>query len=74
MTTEEFADLIAVTTRTIQRRNRDRDIEGWPTPVRIGANILLYERVDVERFLLEAREKKKAQENKSASSNLSEVP
>jgi hypothetical protein len=55
MTTEEFADLIGVTTRTIQRRARDRDIEGWPTPVRIGPNITLYERLDVERFLQEAR-------------------
>jgi predicted DNA-binding transcriptional regulator AlpA len=57
MTTLEFADLIGVTTRTIQRRTRDRDIAGWPTPVRITPTVLLYERADVERFLQEAREK-----------------
>jgi len=50
MTTKAFADLIGVTTRTIQRTTRDRDIAGWPTPVRITPSVLLYERADVERF------------------------
>jgi hypothetical protein len=60
MITEEFADLLGVTNRTIQRRTADRSIEGWPAAIRIGPNITLYERTDVERFLLEARDRKPA--------------
>jgi hypothetical protein len=60
MSTKEFADLLGVTSRTIQRRTSDRDIEGWPSAIRIGGGITLYERTDVERFLLEARDKKRA--------------
>jgi hypothetical protein len=59
MSTQEFADLIGVTTRTIQRRASER-IEGWPSAIRIGPNITLYERTDVERFLLQARDRKNA--------------
>jgi hypothetical protein len=61
MSTHEFADLIGVTARTIQRRTSDRSIDGWPTPIRIGPTITLYERVDVERFLQEARSERPAQ-------------
>jgi hypothetical protein len=60
MITEEFADLLGVTSRTIQRRTADGSIEGWPPAIRIGPNITLYERADVERFLQEARDKKSA--------------
>jgi predicted DNA-binding transcriptional regulator AlpA len=60
MITEEFADLLGVTSRTIQRRTADGSIEGWPPAIRIGPNITLYERTDVERFLLQARDRKPA--------------
>jgi hypothetical protein len=60
MITEEFADLLGVTNRTIQRRTADRSIEGWPAAIRIGPKITLYERGDVERFLQEARDRKPA--------------
>jgi hypothetical protein len=60
MFTNEFADLLGVTNRTVQRRTADQSIEGWPTAIRIGSNITMYERSDVERFLFEARSKKPA--------------
>jgi predicted DNA-binding transcriptional regulator AlpA len=60
MITDEFADLLGVTNRTIQRRTADRSIEGWPPAIRIGPNITLYERSDVEKFLQDARDRKPA--------------
>jgi hypothetical protein len=33
---EKFADLLAVTSRTIQRRTADQTIEGWPPAIRIA--------------------------------------
>jgi predicted DNA-binding transcriptional regulator AlpA len=55
MSREEFADLIGVNVRTIIRNEGDGTIKGWPTPVKIGNKIRLYDRSDVERFLQEAK-------------------
>jgi hypothetical protein len=52
-----FADLLGLHVETIKRREKEGSIEGWPTPIRIGGKIKLYERSDIERFLQESKGK-----------------
>jgi len=52
MSQQEFADLIAVNVQTVRRR---AGTPGWPTPVKIGQKLVLFDRTDIERFLQEAK-------------------
>jgi len=51
MSPQELADILAVNVQTVRRR---AGTPGWPTPVRLGQKIVLFDRTDVERFLQEA--------------------
>jgi hypothetical protein len=52
MSQQELADILAVNVQTIRRK---AGTPGWPTPVRLGQKIVLFDRTDVERFLREAK-------------------
>jgi len=52
MSPQELADILAVNVQTVRRR---AGTPGWPTPVRLGQKIVLFDRTDVERFLQEAK-------------------
>ena len=55
MSRDEFANILAVDVRTILRNEKNRTDKRWPTPVRIGSKIILYDRVDVESFLQQSK-------------------
>jgi hypothetical protein len=52
MNQQELADILAVHVQTVRRK---AGTPGWPTPVRLGQKIVLFDRSDVERFLQEAK-------------------
>jgi predicted DNA-binding transcriptional regulator AlpA len=55
MSREEFANILAVDVRTILRNEKRKTDKRWPTPVRIGSKIILYDRTDVESFLQQSK-------------------
>jgi hypothetical protein len=55
MSREEFANILAVDVRTILRNEKKRTDKRWPTPIRIGSKIILYDRTDVESFLQQSK-------------------
>jgi hypothetical protein len=52
MSQQELADLIGVNVQTVRRK---AGTPGWPTPVRIGQKLVLFDRTDIERFLREGK-------------------
>jgi hypothetical protein len=52
MSQQELADILAVNVQTVRRR---AGTPGWPSPLRIGNKLVLFDRTDVERFLQEAK-------------------
>ena len=52
MNQQELADILAVNVQTVRRK---AGTPGWPTPIRFGQKIVLFDRTDVERCLQAAK-------------------